>query len=137
MEKEQEKALASRGPDEDAEGWLRKLSELDVQEERLLDLYLEGKLETDRYESRASRLKMSRKTIEEELERIEGRAARVERMESDRVALLGYYARIVPERLDALEPEERNRIYKMLDLTVSAHEDGKLELSWALGGGPL
>jgi hypothetical protein len=24
----------------------------------------------------------------------------------------------------------------MLDLTVSAHEDGKLELRWALGGDP-
>jgi hypothetical protein len=57
-------------------------------------------------------------------------------MESDRDALLGHYARIVPEGLDALEPEERNRVYKMLDLTVSAHKDGKLELRWALAGDP-
>ena len=40
---------------------------------------------------------------------------------------------LVPERL---EPEERNRVYKMLDLTVSSHEDGKLELRWAPGGDP-
>ena len=38
--------------------------------------------------------------------------------------------------LDTLKPEERNRVYKMLDLTGSAHEDGKLELRWALGGDP-
>jgi DNA invertase Pin-like site-specific DNA recombinase len=69
-------ALASRGPGEDTEGRLRKLSELDAQEERLLDLYLEGKLETDRYESRACQLRTTRKTAEDELERIEDRAAR-------------------------------------------------------------
>jgi hypothetical protein len=43
-----ERALASRGPDVEEEVWLKKLSELEAQEERLLDLYLEGKLETDR-----------------------------------------------------------------------------------------
>jgi hypothetical protein len=79
---------------------------------------------------------MSRKTVEDELERIEGKAASVERMESYRDALLDHYARIIPEGLDVLEPEERNRVYKMLGLTVSAHEDGKLELTWALGGDP-
>jgi hypothetical protein len=115
-----------RGPGEDAEGWLRKLSELDAREERLLDLYLEGELETDPYESRTSQLKMSRKTIEDELDRIEW-------TESDRDALLGHYAQIVPERLDALEPEERNRVYRMLDLTVLPYEDGNLEAKWVPG----
>jgi hypothetical protein len=62
-----ERALSSRAPGEDEEGWLKKYSELEVQEERLLDLYLEGKLESDRYESRVSQLKRSRKTIQEEL----------------------------------------------------------------------
>jgi site-specific DNA recombinase len=56
---DREKALSSRAPGEDEEEWLKKLSELEVQEERLLDLYLEGKLESDRYESRVSQLKRS------------------------------------------------------------------------------
>src|SRR5215208_534728 len=42
---EQEKALLYRGPGEDEEMWLKKLAGLEVQEERLLDLYLENKLE--------------------------------------------------------------------------------------------
>jgi hypothetical protein len=37
---DREKALGSRAPSEDEEGWIKKLSELEVQEERLLDLYL-------------------------------------------------------------------------------------------------
>jgi hypothetical protein len=130
---EQEKALRSRGSGDDSETWLKKLAELEVQEERLLDLYLEGKLEMDRYEKRLAQIKQSRKTAKEELARIAGRAARVDQLERDRDTVLNNYSRIVPQQLNALEPVERNRIYKMLDLTVLAHENGSLELKWALG----
>jgi hypothetical protein len=125
------KTLVSRSPGEDEESWLKKLAELESREERLLDLYLEGKLEVSRYESRVSQLKQSRKTIEEELGRIRDRTAHIERVEQDRDALLSYYSQLAVERLDELEPEERNRIYRMLGLTVLAHEDNKLEAKWA------
>src|ERR687893_2057843 len=69
------KTLTSRSPSDDEENWLKKLAEREAQEERLLDLYLEGKLEVSRYESRVSQLKLSRKTLEEELERIRDRIA--------------------------------------------------------------
>src|SRR3712207_6054226 len=115
------KTLTSRSPGDDEESWLKKLADLESQEERLLDLYLEGKLEVSRYESRASQLKHSRKTIEEELWRIRDRTAHIERLEHDRDALLSYYSRLAVERLDELEPEECNRIYRMLGLTVLAH----------------
>jgi hypothetical protein len=48
---------------------------------------------------------------------------------------LSHYSQIAVEHLDNLEPEERNRVYKMLDLKVLAHEDGNLEVKWTLGGG--
>jgi hypothetical protein len=129
------KTLTSRSPGDDEESWLTKLAELESQEERLLDLYLEGKLEVSRYESRVSQLKHSRKTIEEELGRIRDRTAHIERLEHDRDALLSYYSRLAVERLDELEPEERNRIYRMLGLTVLAHEDNILEAKWAFAEG--
>jgi hypothetical protein len=97
---------------------------------------LEGKLEVVRYEARISQIKQFRKTIEDELERINDRAAHMERLKHDRDALLSHYSRIVPEQLDALEPNERNRVSKMFYLTVMAHEDGKLEAKWTLGGAP-
>jgi DNA repair ATPase RecN len=95
---------------------------------------LEGKLESDRYESRVSQLKRSRKTTQEELEHIRNRTTRIERLEQDRDALLSHYSQVAVEHLDNLEPEERNRVYKMLDLKVLAHEDGYLEVKWTLGG---
>ena len=60
----------------------------------------------------------------------------VERLEQDRDALLGHYSQIAVEHLDKLDPEERNRVYKMLDLKVLAQENGNLEVKWALGGDP-
>jgi site-specific DNA recombinase len=115
---DREMASSSRAPGEDDEGWLNKLSALAVQEERLLDLYLEGKLESDRYESRVSQLKRSRKTAVEELEHIRNRTTSLERLEQDRDALLSHYSQITVEHLDNLESEKRNRVYKMLDLKV-------------------
>jgi DNA repair exonuclease SbcCD ATPase subunit len=129
----QEKALVARGPGEDGKMWFKKLTELETQEERLLDLYLENKLDMDRYEKRLAQIEQARKTVEDELARIESRAARVDQLERDREALLNHYSRIVPEHLDGLEPRERNRVYKMLNLTVLAHDNGSLELKWALG----
>ena len=85
---DREKALSSRAPRENEEGWLKKLSELEVQEERLLDLYLEGKLELHRYELRITQLMRSRMTVQEEPEHIRNRTARIERLEQDRDALL-------------------------------------------------
>jgi hypothetical protein len=38
--------------------------------------------------------------------------------------------------LDKLEPEEHNRVYKMLNLTVVAHANEHLEVKWPLGGDP-
>jgi hypothetical protein len=133
---EQEKALSSRGAGEDEETWLNKLAELEAQEERLLDLYLENKLDVDRYGLRVAQIKQSRKTIEDELAHLKDRAAHLEQLERDRDALLNHYSRIVTERLDALEPEERNRVYKMMDLTVLAYDNGDLEVKWALGADP-
>ena len=55
-------------------------------------------------------------------------------VEQDRNALLSHYAQVAVEHLDNLEPEERNRVYKMLDLKVLAQQDGNLEVKWVLGG---
>jgi hypothetical protein len=133
---DRERASVSQGPGEEEEVWLKKLSELEAQEERLLDLYLEGKLEAERYGARVSQLKQARKTVEEELGRIRDRAFHIERLEQDRDALLNHYSRIAADKLDELEPEERNRIYKMLNLTVLAHANDHLEVKWDLGGDP-
>jgi hypothetical protein len=100
----------------------------------LLDLYLEGNVEMSRYEEKLSQLKQARRVAEDELARIRDSCSRIERLERDRDALLDHYSQVAAEGLDRLEPEERNRVYKMLGLTVLAHGNGDLEVKWALGG---
>ncbi len=87
----------------------------------------------DRHEKHLAQIEQARKTVEDELARIESRAAHIDRLEHSRDDLLDHYSQIVPEYLDALEPDERNRVYKLLNLTALAHENGSLELKWALG----
>ena len=54
----------------------------------------------------------------------------VEELEQDRDILLESYAEMVPDALENLSGEERNRIYRMLRLEVTPVSEG-LEVSGA------
>jgi hypothetical protein len=64
-------------------------------------------------------------------------SGRLEALERDADALLASYAGMVPEALDALSPEERQRVYKMMHLKVHTYADGSIALDgvFASGGG--
>jgi hypothetical protein len=47
--------------------------------------------------------------------------------------ILASYATLAPEALDALSPEERRKVYVILNLTVEALADGTLKTSGAFG----
>jgi hypothetical protein len=44
------------------------------------------------------------------------------------------HSRLATDNLAELEPEERNRIYKMLNLMVLAHVNDNLEVKWLSAG---
>jgi site-specific DNA recombinase len=139
----EEQRRASRGdPALEAKAWLEKLASLDRKRGGYLDLAAEGIMGRDELRARLAGLEEARGTAERELAAIEGRKERLERLERDRDALVERYAGVVPASLDALPPEERHRLYKMLRLEVVAHPDQSLEVSgaivdgnWADGGG--
>jgi hypothetical protein len=54
-------------------------------------------------------------------------------MERDRDLILESYAALVPEALDALSPEERRKVYVILNLIVEPLADGSLQKSGAFG----
>lgn len=54
-------------------------------------------------------------------------------MEHDRDLILEACAALAPEALDALSPEERCKMYVILNLTVEALADGSLQISGAFG----
>lgn len=56
-----------------------------------------------------AKLEETREVAERELASLQSRRKRVEQMERERDILLKYYARMAPEALDELSPEERTR----------------------------
>jgi hypothetical protein len=52
------------------------------------------------------------------------RQEHIEELEKDREALLKSMAEIVPEALEDLTPQERNKIYRMLRLEVAPFAEG-------------
>jgi sugar-specific transcriptional regulator TrmB len=78
-------------------------------------------------------LEDTRQTAENELRALRGRQeAIIERLGRDKDALLEFYARMVPEELDRLDPAERHQVYKMLRLKVVIYPDASLEVTGVL-----
>jgi hypothetical protein len=56
-------------------------------------------------------------------------------LERDKDALLEVYAKMTPEALDSLTPEERHRVYGMLGLKATITMDGTMEVRGTFGEG--
>jgi len=125
MERERE---VNRGePDRETKAWLERLAEADRMRAGYQELAAKGLMTIDELGVRLEELETTRATANDELNSIRRRAERLEELEQDRDALMEFYAGAVPEDLERLGPEERNRIYGMLRLQVSARPDGTLE----------
>ena len=132
---EQRRALRGGNPEHEEEAWLKKLASLDRKRGGYLDLAAEGIMDREELRAKLVEIQETRETVEEELAASRGRRERIERMERDRDAVLETYAGAVPEILDALTPEERHQVYKMLRLEVLAYPDKSLQVSGAIVGG--
>src|SRR5215210_586669 len=97
---------------------------------RLLDLRLEGDISTEQFREKSATLQESKEAAKANLKAARSRRARFESFERDKEALLEYHARLVPEDLDGLTPEQRRTLYRMMRLTVLATPDSELIAGW-------
>ena len=74
--------------------------------------------------SKLSELDQMRRHAERELSALKDHQERVEQLEEDRDALIKEMAETVPDRLDRLTREERNKVYRMLRLEVTPAAEG-------------
>ena len=88
-----------------------QLSEADRKRARYQQMAAEGLIEFEGMRARLSALEEARETAEKELHALRRRTKRLER---GRDGLLESYAGLVPEAIDALGPEERHRVYRMI-----------------------
>jgi len=81
----------------------------------------------DELREKLAALEETRETARRELALLEDRKEQMAALEADRDALLDHLESVAPEELDALKPEERREVYKVLGLKVIAREDGNHE----------
>ena len=114
--------------------WHEKLREAERMRSRYQDLAARGLLTHAELGGKLAALEETRETARRELEDLRGRREKLERLKGDRDAILETYADLTVEALDALSPEQRDRLYKMLKLNVVLRDDGTPEVSGALRG---
>jgi hypothetical protein len=87
--------------------WLKRIAEIDVKQERLLDMHLERDITTEQFRAKRSELEVARVAAEEQLEVVRSRLARLKDIEQSREELISHYASLVPQALSELSSEEK------------------------------
>jgi site-specific DNA recombinase len=120
-------------PDTAANAWLDKLAEVDQMRRGFQEQAAKGYMTFDELGGALDELEETRQTAERELAALQSRREALAQLELDKEALLEHYARIAPEALDSLTPEERHNLYKMLRVEVLVRPDSSLEVSGVFG----
>ena len=125
MQDKEARSIDGASPEEEEASWLKRISEIERKEERLLDLRLEGDIPAERFRARSVALQEAKEAATTNLQAARSRRSRREDFERNKEALLEYHASLVPEDLDGLTPEQRRTLYRMMRLKVLAR-DGEL-----------
>jgi hypothetical protein len=118
-------------PQREAKVWPGKLAEVDRKRSGFQDMAAEGLISLNELRIKLVGLEETRKTAQRELDTLASRQERFEALERDKEAILESYARMAPEALDALTPEERHQFYRMLKLRMIVEPDGATQISGA------
>jgi site-specific DNA recombinase len=120
----QERATGPQEPVKEARLWQQKIAECVHKRSAYQDQQAVGLMTLEELGSKLQELDDARRLAQAELEALTRRQEHLEQLEEDREALLESMAEIVPDALEDLTPEERNKIYRMLRLEVTPLEEG-------------
>ncbi len=130
---DRESEAGCRDSGEQATAWATKLEECDRLRAAYQDQQAAGLMTLEELASKIKGIEETRRLALAELSALEVREARMSELERDRDALLESWSERVPEGLDSLTGQERNKVYRMLRLEVIPTEEG-FEVRGALGG---
>jgi DNA-binding transcriptional regulator PaaX len=89
-----------------------------------------GDITAEQFRAKSAELEEVRAAAEGQLEAARSHLAHLKDIERSKEALISHYAPLVPQTLNELSSEEKNRIYKMMHLQVLAQRDGTLIADW-------
>jgi site-specific DNA recombinase len=121
---EQEKATGPRDTAKEAKAWKQKIAECVHKRSAYQDQQAARMMTLEELGSKLQEVDDARKVAQAQLEALMRRQDHIEELEKDREALLKSMAEIVPEALEDLTPQERNKIYRMLRLEVAPFAEG-------------
>ncbi len=124
-------------PESEAKAWAATLSEAERKRDKYQEMFAAEVMTLDELKAKLEALNKAREAAKRELAVLADNRERLEAMERDRDLILESYAALVPEALDTLSPEERRKVYVILNLTVEALADGGLKMSGAFGEEPV
>jgi site-specific DNA recombinase len=124
IEQERRSASLAGDPATETARWLDELSEAGRKRARYQDMAAEGLIDFDELRERLATLEDARKTAEQELRALHRRTEHLAQLERDRDTLLESYAGLMPEAIDALGPQERYRVYRMIGMEAHLATDG-------------
>ncbi len=131
----EEKRRGLRGnPEREMAVWLKKRAEVDAERRGYLRLAARGTITDRELDEALHELENARSIAERELAKLRDSQEEIEALEHDAETLLASYEEVTPGYLDALDPEERHHIYRLMRLEVLMYPDGSLE---ATGDIPL
>jgi uncharacterized protein YidB (DUF937 family) len=116
---DRERSAGSSDPTDEVSAWSERLEECERLRRAYQDQQAAGLMTLEELGERLGNLEDTRRLALAELEAIAARRERVEDLEHDRDTLLEEMAAAVPDALDELTSEEKNRVYQMLRLSVA------------------
>ena len=126
---EKERRGTHGDPAIETERWLEEISEVGRKRARYQEMAAERLIDFEDLRARLAALEDTRNTAERELRALQHRTERLAQLERDRDSLLESYAGVVPEAIDALDSEERHRVYRMIGMEAHLASDDSFELN--------
>ncbi|CAN5734436.1 recombinase family protein [soil metagenome] len=126
---EEERSVVRGDPDRDVRRCLEQLAAHERKRSGFQDMAAEGLITLDELRSKLAGLEELRRATAHELEAARGREERLRHLEDDRESLLRHYENIAPEALDSLTSEERQQLYRLLRLKLTAGPPPERELT--------
>jgi site-specific DNA recombinase len=121
---EQERSAYRGDPEQVTKAWADKVAECTQLRAAYQDQQAAGLMTLEELGAKLTQLEAVRRHAEGEIATLKGFQSRVEKLEEDRDALIESMSEMVPEALDDLTGEERNKVYRMLRLEVTPIAEG-------------
>jgi hypothetical protein len=125
--------LLERGSGSRSPARLRVRRGQELKRARFQHAYAEGAINPEDLKTRTAEVEAACQAARTELADAKARSERLRALETDAEAVVALYSKMVPQSLDTITPEERNRLYRMLHVGVEVHPDGTLEVGGASG----